>query len=80
MSAAICPAPGCCSPVAAGKFLCRPHWFALPKRLREQINRTWRAYKAARSEQAARRSEALLDYRSARDEAIAYLAAPEVAE
>lgn len=67
MTAAICPAPACCSPVTAGKFLCRPHWFALPKPLRDEVWRTWKAYRSARS------SEAMAAYRAARDQAIAHL-------
>ena len=73
MSAAICPAPECCSPVATGKFLCRPHWFALPKPIRDQIHRTWRAY------QRDRTREALAAYRTARDTALGFLAPDEVA-
>ena len=37
-----CTAPGCISKLRAGQFLCRPHWFSLPKPLRDEVWRTWK--------------------------------------
>lgn len=42
-----CPAPGCEERVGPGpSFLCRRHWFTVPKDLR---NRIWQLYKSARN-------------------------------
>lgn len=38
-----CPAPGCRSIVSATRLLCRPHWHAVPKPLRDAVWRTWRS-------------------------------------
>lgn len=38
-----CDAPGCDTPVRRGILMCRPHWFQVPKPLREAINQTWAA-------------------------------------
>jgi hypothetical protein len=37
-----CSAPGCSIEVPRGKLMCRPHWFALPRPLRTEINAAWR--------------------------------------
>jgi hypothetical protein len=39
----ICLAAGCNSPVNRPRFLCKPHWFQVPRRLRDEI---WRLYSA----------------------------------
>lgn len=36
-----CPAPGCNQVVASSLAFCRTHWFALPRTLRTEINRSW---------------------------------------
>lgn len=36
-----CQAVGCSHPVQTSRFMCRPHWLALPYPLRRQINETW---------------------------------------
>ena len=66
MPAIICQAVGCCNPRQSSQFMCKPHWFALPRPLRTAINTGWRDYNKADSE---RRSQAWLDYIVARDEA-----------
>lgn len=65
----ICDAPGCTVEVRRGILMCRPHWFATPKPLRDAINEAWanrrmrewsahcleaRAFHAGRSEEPAR--------------------------
>jgi len=37
-----CHATGCVVPVPPEMFMCRSHWFALPKALQERIWRTYR--------------------------------------
>lgn len=37
-----CPSPGCDTRVPSSQFACRPHWFSLPKTLRDAI---WDAYR-----------------------------------
>lgn len=37
-----CHATGCTTPVAPRMFMCKPHWFSLPKRLRDRIWATYR--------------------------------------
>jgi hypothetical protein len=37
-----CHAPGCDAPVPPKMFMCRQHWFALPKPLRDMIWATYR--------------------------------------
>lgn len=38
-----CPVPECSQPVKAGQLLCRTHWFRVPKRIRDDV---WREYRA----------------------------------
>ena len=38
-----CDAPGCAEKIRRGMLLCRPHWFALPRELRQAISATWAA-------------------------------------
>lgn len=37
-----CHATGCLRPVPREMFMCKPHWFAVPKPIRDRI---WRAYR-----------------------------------
>ncbi|RDE04666.1 hypothetical protein [Sphingomonas aracearum] len=37
-----CDAPGCTVEVTRGILMCRPHWFALPRPLRQAINAAWK--------------------------------------
>ncbi len=38
----LCHAPGCNKEVPPAMFACKPHWFALPKKVRDAI---WREYR-----------------------------------
>lgn len=38
-----CPAAGCPSDAKPGMFLCWPHWRSLPKIIRDEVFRAWRA-------------------------------------
>lgn len=40
--ARVCDAPGCISTVKPGFLMCRPHWFATPRPLREAISAAWK--------------------------------------
>ena len=42
MAAHLCHAPGCKTPVPSKMFACRPHWYALPKPMRDAIWATYR--------------------------------------
>lgn len=37
-----CAHPHCDAQTATGQLACKPHWFALPKPLRDAIWSTWR--------------------------------------
>lgn len=39
----VCGAPGCDVAVARVKLMCRAHWFATPKPLRDAISESWKA-------------------------------------
>ena len=43
MSGHRCPSIGCDAQVPSGMFACRPHWFQLPKDIRDSI---WAGYRA----------------------------------
>lgn len=73
--ARICPVAGCCSEVARGKFLCRPHWFGTPKPLRDEVWRTWRIVEAGNRGGERSMEQRLADiraYRAACDAATAW--------
>ena len=38
-----CAAEGCCTVIGRGKLFCPAHYFSLPKPLRDDLWRTWRA-------------------------------------
>jgi hypothetical protein len=38
-----CPVPGCGQQIDTTRLLCRDDWYRLPKRLRDQVWRTWRS-------------------------------------
>jgi hypothetical protein len=50
-----CPYPGCEESVRPGAFACRPHWYLLPKRMRDEINRRYRDWMANRADLASLR-------------------------
>lgn len=41
MSEHTCHARGCDTPVPRRMFMCRPHWFALPKPMRDAVSATY---------------------------------------
>ena len=51
-----CPHPGCDRPKDSDKFACKPHWFSLPKEIRDDI---WRGFRYDRAlwEVAAERAQ-----------------------
>lgn len=64
-----CQAVGCGTLIAPGRFMCRPHWYALPAKLRAQINATWRARKAGADEGIRANAPRILAHVEACDEA-----------
>lgn len=65
MSVRTCPA--CGTAIPRGLLLCKGCWFAVPRKLRGDVNRSWRAFTAAEGAEA--RLTALANYRSAADAA-----------
>ena len=47
-AAATCAVPSCHVTVERGMLMCKSHWFSLPKPLRDDVWRTWRAVQANR--------------------------------
>jgi hypothetical protein len=39
----LCPAAGCRQPVSPDRLMCRPHWYQVPKPLRDAVWVTWRS-------------------------------------
>jgi hypothetical protein len=37
-----CDAPGCAIVVPRGKLMCRDHWYATPRPLRQEISAAWK--------------------------------------
>jgi integrase len=50
-----CRVPGCTATVSAQRLMCRPHWYTVPKQVRDLIWATWRSGAGALS---ARKGEA----------------------
>lgn len=48
-----CPAPGCTIECDAGRMMCKPHWFALPKPLRDAVYATYTQGQTARTASAS---------------------------
>lgn len=44
-----CPVPGCGDEIDRTRLMCRHDWYQVPKRLRDQVWRTWRSGREARS-------------------------------
>ncbi len=40
--ARLCTAPRCAVEIQRGKLMCRPHWFELPRLIRQEINAAWK--------------------------------------
>jgi len=72
-----CAAIGCRERITRGQLMCKPHWFAIPKALRDQVWNTWRAFNGFRPQRdgsgAARHAELMARYRDAVRAAVAYL-------
>jgi hypothetical protein len=66
MSAHLCHATGCKTPVPPRMFMCKPHWFQLPKRFRDAI---WNAYVPGQEQ----RKDPTLEYLDAAQAAIRYM-------
>ena len=62
-----CHAEGCTQPVPPELLMCRPHWFKVPKPIRDRI---WSAFRPA---QCVDKDPSLL-WCLAADEAVAYIA------
>lgn len=39
-----CPIPGCTKKIADALLLCPQHWLAVPRSIRTEVNKTWRAF------------------------------------
>ena len=44
-----CPAGGCRAKVRADRLMCAPHWYQVPKPLRDAVWATWRSGEGALS-------------------------------
>lgn len=71
-----CPA-GCGRVQNSGMFLCRSCWFRVPKEFRDEVWRTWKAYRAVPAGMSpdvmSMRHAARLAYQQARENALATL-------
>lgn len=65
-----CPVGGCPCDRSAAQFVCRSHWFALPRGLRTEINETWRSYQRNRRTDPQAAIDDLTRYRMARARAL----------
>ena len=52
-----CPAPGCDRQVNYTMLACRPHWYAIPKSLRDAV---WRTYRRGLGAGSPEHTEAVL--------------------
>jgi hypothetical protein len=66
----LCHATGCTVPVPPKMFLCKSHWFALPKAMRDDI---WATYVPGQEQ----RKDPTSEYIDAAQRCVAYLAARE---
>jgi hypothetical protein len=39
----LCPAAGCRQHISAGRFMCRTHWYQVPKPIRDAVWATWQS-------------------------------------
>ena len=49
LPAGVCPVPGCGDQIDPTRLMCRHDWYRVPKRLRDQVWRTWRSGQEAAS-------------------------------
>lgn len=68
-----CHATGCETPVPPEMFMCRRHWFMLPKQMR---NRIWQTYRPGQCDDW----EISHEYTEAAREAVRYIAKKECVE
>jgi hypothetical protein len=73
MSKHLCHAQDCTRPVPPKMFMCRTHWFMVPKPMQDRI---WRHYVPGQE----RRKDPTLEYLAAAMEAIRYVAELEAAK
>ena len=66
-----CPVPGCETRIASGLLMCPPHWLTVPRSMRQDVNRTWRAFNRAMSGTREEISDAMQRYQAAADAAVA---------
>ena len=64
-----CPVHGCAGTKKRGQLMCRCCWFAIPVRLRRDVNRTWRAFNGKPAGDPERR-DLYRRYLSSRESAI----------
>ena len=50
----LCPVPGCGDQIDQTRLMCRRHWYQVPKRLRDQVWRSWRSGQEANSHEHQR--------------------------
>lgn len=60
-----CPAPDCGRKIKPGMFACKPHWFEIPKDIRNEIWATWRRLTSPHRSSVASDRSALDAYREA---------------
>lgn len=63
-----CAVPDCPKQVHQTYLMCRPHWFSVPKPLRDAVWKTWKAFERSREPGATLVMKA---YKEAREDAIA---------
>lgn len=68
-----CHAPGCPVPVPPKMFMCRPHWFRLPKPMRDAV---WKHYRPGQEERKVPVSKEYLRVTAEAEAFIAALEAP----
>lgn len=63
-----CPVERCLNSRDAGRLMCRKHWYQVPKQLRDEVWRTWKAL--TRPNRTDPRRAALDAYNEAAAEAV----------
>ena len=65
-----CRIPGCETMIASGLLMCPPHWLTVPRSMRQDVNRTWRAFNRAMDGTREEIAEAMQRYQAAADAAV----------
>lgn len=68
-----CAAKNCPREVHKRFFMCRPHWFRIPKHLRHDLSNLWHIITDKTTPPVAR-AHADIEYRAAREEAVRLVA------